>query len=176
MCRTMMTRQMQTVYHPDISTVNKMCCVLGLEPMGAHSVRRNLFGAGSGGEPSVDEVLSRHMSEIAERSAKTWNFDFIEERPLSGGRYLWQKVFDDHVDCGSKDSSRLCKKENTLLVKTHEDGKSQLKCNSTAFLVQTSIRSYAKVQKPRSSKRLSPYLLKRSSSFPGCVLNDVGAS
>ncbi|CAL1299674.1 unnamed protein product [Larinioides sclopetarius] len=172
----MMTRQMQTVYHPDITTVNTMCRVLGLEPMTAQNVRRNLFGAGSGGEPSVDEVLSRHMSEIAERSAETWNFDFTEERPLPGGRYLWEKVFDDQVDCGSKDSSRLCKKENTLLVKTPEDSKMQLKCNTTSFLVQTSIRSYAKVQKPRSSKRLSPYHLKRSSSFPGCVLNDIGAS
>ncbi|GIY70767.1 uncharacterized protein CDAR_73392 [Caerostris darwini] len=132
----MFTKRVQTLYHPDITTVNKMCQVLGLEPVSAQKVRRNLFGAGSG---NVDEVLTNHMQEIADRSSRTWNFDFVREQPLNQGRYVWEKVCCDDTNCSKEDTT--CEKENTLLVKVCDDSQVQPKCNNKSWLVQPSIRT-----------------------------------
>ncbi|GIY70766.1 uncharacterized protein CDAR_73391 [Caerostris darwini] len=169
----MFTKRVQTLYHPDITTVNKMCQVLGLEPVSAQKVRRNLFGAGSG---NVDEVLTNHMQEIADRSSRTWNFDFVREQPLNQGRYVWEKVCCDDTNCSKEDTT--CEKENTLLVKVCDDSQVQPKCNNKSWLVQPSIRSYGKVQKSHMmSKRGSPYYLKRTTPrVTRYVVDDVGAS
>ncbi|GFY64836.1 uncharacterized protein TNIN_72901 [Trichonephila inaurata madagascariensis] len=161
-----MTRQVETVFQPDIVTVNAMCCMWGFEPMTVMSARRNLFGAVSGAEPNVDDMLTHYMSEISEKAAKAWNFDFEREQPLTEGRFLWEKVCEEvpqkpNYKKKSQDTS-ICEKENKMLVKVCKDIKDEPKYKKSWRLVQTSIKNYARVQKRRTSKRLNPHPLRGS--------------
>ncbi|GFS73257.1 hypothetical protein NPIL_90661 [Nephila pilipes] len=145
-----MTRQMETVYQPDAVTVNAMCRVWGLEPVSVMRVRCNLFGAVRGTEPDVDEVLTHYMSEITERAAKAWNFDFEREQPLTDGRFLWEKVCDEVPKKPNYEKkhkvTNFCEKENTMLVKVCKDIKNDPKCNKSWRLVQSNIKTLSSKQ------------------------------
>ncbi|GFT73446.1 uncharacterized protein NPIL_349501 [Nephila pilipes] len=106
---------METVYQPDVVTANSMG---RLEPMSVVNVRRNLFGAVSGADPDLDQVLTYYMSEISERVAKAWNFDFEREQPLTSGRFVWEKVCDEVLKKPNYEKktevTNVCERKNTM--------------------------------------------------------------
>lgn len=91
-------------------------------------VRRRLsFSSDSEGEttPTVDNrvALKRQLLKIQEEQSLKWNFDFVDEQPMSGGRYIWEPTLPDRpshplpppagikrsIDNQQQDSTPLCK-------------------------------------------------------------------
>lgn len=85
---------------------------------------------------------------MAERSAQEWNFDFMTETPLVGGRYKWEKVavcdvpeWYTHTETTSEKYRSSVEKENNVLGQVCTNNEF-VKCNSKPKpkLVQTSIK------------------------------------
>lgn len=55
------------------------------------SVRRNLFGIPKKVASPNKEELDEQLNDMAKKSSEEWNFDFLNELPLTG-RYVWQRV------------------------------------------------------------------------------------
>lgn len=144
----------------DFITAKKLCRgVFGFEPEflpQGNTARRNLFASEENSKDSnssniVCQLLAEVTEEMAERAAQEWNFDFMTETPMEGGRYKWEKVrgcdvpeWYTHTETTSEKyrSSDVFEKENNVLVQvcTNSESSRNVKCNQKPKLVQTSIK------------------------------------
>ncbi|KAG8189518.1 hypothetical protein JTE90_008479 [Oedothorax gibbosus] len=161
----------------DFVTAKKLCRgVFGFEPKflpQESSARRNLFASDDNEDSKnnsnkiVCQLLTEATRTMSEHAAKVWNFDFLTETPLEGGRYKWERVQKKDVPEWYTHTSQSTKvipspveeKQNSVLVPVSTNNVSNsVKCNSKRpKLVQTSIKGWAsRVQKEqrRTSTRL----------------------
>ncbi|KFM67067.1 Cyclin-dependent kinase inhibitor 1B, partial [Stegodyphus mimosarum] len=130
------------------------------------STRRNLFG--SYDSSSVTKLLEQHVVEMAERASRVWNFDFLTESPLTGGRFVWEEVRSCDVPSSYTDCSerRLRGETENKDLKSETTQKCSKACR-TKKLLQRSIKGYGKVQKKyQPSKGLLTKDVSRHHHFP----------
>lgn len=102
--------------------------------MHSSKARRNLFGYFE--SKAVYQLLDEEVSNMAEKSQKEWNFDFVKESPTRG-RYLWQKVAQCDVPFWYTDISRTYKIPDKFFTQNESNCKENTK---KPKFVQTTIK------------------------------------